>query len=70
MVGLVVVPVTVPFSLDGELLNDSDVSVLTVVVVKSARQLNSSAEYDVIVDDDDVEGGLLGANSDDAEVRG
>ena len=55
------------------MLDESDVSVLTVVVgVKSAKQLNSSAEYDV-VDDEDVEGGLVvwpGTSNNDPEVRG
>lgn len=57
------------------MLDESDVSVLTVVDVKvvgvkSAKQLNSSAEYDVV--DDDVEGGLVvwpGTNNNDPEVR-
>lgn len=55
------------------MFDESDVSVLTVVGVKSAKQLNSSAEYDVADDDEDVEGGLVvcpGVNSNDPEVRG
>ena len=54
------------------MFDESDVSVLTVVGVKSAKQLNSSAEYDV-ADDDDVEAVLVvwpGTSNDDPEVRG
>ena len=63
--------VSVLFLFDGELLDESDVAVLTVAGVKSAKQLNSSAEYDVD-DDEDVEAVLvvwLGSNG-NAALRG
>ena len=53
------------------MLDESDVAVLTVTGVKSAKQLNSSAEYDVD-DDEDVETVLvvwLGSNGNPA-LRG
>ena len=49
------VTVTIEFSFDFELFTDSDVSVVVFTGVKSARQLNSSAEYDVVP----VEEGLV-----------
>ena len=49
-----------PCSPGRELFCESEGSVLLVVTgVKSARQLNSSAEYDVVDDDDVDEGGLF-----------
>lgn len=54
------------------MLDESDVSVLTVAGAKSVKQLNSSAEYDVDDDDEDVEAVLVvwpGCNS-NPEVRG
>lgn len=47
-VGLSEVTVAVEFSFACELFTDSDVSVAVFTGAKSARQLNSSAEYDVV----------------------
>ena len=47
-VGLSEVTVAVEFSFACELFTDSDVSAAVFTGAKSARQLNSSAEYDVV----------------------